>query len=352
MKQSWKTIARLGITAGACACLAMAQDRGAAPAAAPGAAPVGRGPVMDQIDSRVQVRSYLFTDTGETLPYAVYVPSKYSKGKKTPLVLALHGMNGSHATFMRTACVDEAEKYGYILVGPMGYSSTGPFGMVFTMGGRGPGGPGAAAGPGAPGARAGAPGAANAPAAGPGAPAQAAPGAAGPGRTGQAAAGPGRGMGIPGFREPGGTKETDRTKVAELSEKDAMNVLAMIRKEFTVDDNRIYLMGHSMGGGGALHMGEKYSTIWAGVAGIAPAAFGFQWSADNKLKEVPLLLIQGADDPMVRPAASQQLADQLKELKFHSEYKLLPGFDHGTVIAGSMPDVFTFFAAHPKQAKK
>jgi hypothetical protein len=41
---------------------------------------------------------------------------------------------------------------------------------------------------------------------------------------------------------PGGTKETDPAKVAELSEKDPMNVLEMARKEFNVDDNRIYLM--------------------------------------------------------------------------------------------------------------
>ncbi len=36
--------------------------------------------------------------------------------------------------------------------------------------------------------------------------------------------------------------------LAELSEKEVMNVLAMVRKEFNVDDNRTYLMGHSMGG--------------------------------------------------------------------------------------------------------
>jgi len=38
---------------------------------------------------------------------------------------------------------------------------------------------------------------------------------------------------------PGGTKETDPAKIAELSEKDAMYVLEMARKEFNVDDNRI-----------------------------------------------------------------------------------------------------------------
>jgi predicted esterase len=346
MKSSWKVVAVIGsiVALSLLAGMATAQGPGqAGPGAAapgPGAGP-GRGFAnMDPVDARVQLRTYMFTDTQETLPYAVFVPSTYSKDKKTPLVLALHGMNGSHRTFMRTACVDEAEKYGMILVGPMGYSSTGPFGMNFTGGrgagsgatGRGPGAPTAAAGPGAPGAPA-APAAAN----GPGA--QAGPGA---GR----GTGAGRGPGMAGFPEPGGTKETDRAKVAELSEKDAMNVLAMVRKEFNVDDKRIYLMGHSMGGGGSLHMGEKYADTWAALAPLAPAAFGFTWTADQKLAKVPMLIMVGDKDTLVTNA--QQLVDQLKGLKFQVDFKSMPGLDHGGIIAGAMPDVFKFFAAHTK----
>jgi predicted esterase len=105
-------------------------------------------------------------------------------------------------------------------------------------------------------------------------------------------------------------------------------------------------MGHSLGGGGALHMGEKYSAIWAAVAGLAPAAFGFQWSADQKLKNVPLMIIVGENDRLV--TGSQQLADQLKGLDFQVEYKSLPGLDHGGIIGGSMPDVFKFFNHHTK----
>lgn len=294
---------------------------------------------MDPVDDRVELREYLFKDTDEWLPYAVFVSSKVTRDKKAPLVLALHGMSGNHGTFMRTPCVEEAEKNGYILVGAMGYSPSGSFGMQFKMGARegreGPAGPG---GPRGPGGRVGAPGATNSPAP------QAQPGAAAA-RDGQAGRA-GRGMGMP---QPGGTKETDRAKVAELSEKDAMNVLAMVRKEFNIDDNRIYLAGHSLGGGGALHMGEKYSTIWAGVAGLAPAAFGFQWSADQKLKNVPLLIIVGDKDTLV--TGSEQLADQLKGLNFQVEYKSLPGLDHGGIIGGSMPDVFRFFTAHTKGPK-
>jgi dienelactone hydrolase len=281
---------------------------------APGASRVTSAPVgktagqsrrtgADPVDDRVELREYGFQDTGENLPYAVFVSSKVSKDKKAPLVLALHGFSGNHGTFMRTGVVDAAEAGGYILVGAMGYSPSGSFGMPF--GGRGPG-PGRGAAP--------------APAGGRG----------------------GRGTPV------GGTAVTDAAKVTELSEKDAMNVLEMVRKEFNVDDRRTYLMGHSLGGGGSLHMGEKYADKWAAVAPLAPAAFGFQWSAESKLKNVPLLIMQGEADTTVRPASSQALVDQLKALNFKVEIIVMPGMDHGTIIAGAMPDVFKFFDKHSK----
>jgi dienelactone hydrolase len=271
---------------------------------APGASRVTSAPVgktagqsrrtgADPVDDRVELREYGFQDTGENLPYAVFVSSKVTKDKKAPLVLALHGFSGNHGTFMRTGVVDAAEAGGYILVGAMGYSPSGSFGMPFG-GGRGSAGRG------------------------------------------------GRGTPV------GGTAVTDAAKVTELSEKDAMNVLEMVRKEFNVDDRRIYLMGHSLGGGGSLHMGEKYADKWAAVAPLAPAAFGFQWSAESKLKNVPLLIMQGEADTTVRPASSQALNDQLKALNFKVEIIIMPGMDHGTIIAGAMPDVFKFFDKHSK----
>jgi predicted esterase len=352
MRLSWNTVVKIGIPLVVCMMIGLAQAQPGGASAGPSAAAVPLAPGVsrvtsppvaktagqsrrtggDPVDDRVELREYLFTDTNEVLPYAVFVSSKVSKDKKAPLVLALHGMGGNHGTFMRTACVDEAEKNGYILIGAMGYSPNGPFGMNFGMRGRGRGAPGG------PPTRGGAPdasyGAAPQPEAGPG----------GPGRR------MGRGMG----RGPalGGTKETDSAKVAALSEKDALNVLEMARKEFNVDDNRIYLMGHSLGGGGALHMGEAHASVWAGVAALAPAAFGFNWTADSKFKDVPLLIIQGDGDTLVRPEMSKQTADTMKELKFNVEYKVVPGVDHGGIIGGAMPDVFKFFSEHTKRGQK
>jgi predicted esterase len=320
MKRNWGIVAKIGCPVAVCLFfgLALAQDRGATQPGTSQQRRIGG----DYVDDRVQLREYHFKDTDETLPYAVFVSTKVAKDKKAPLVLALHGYSGNHGTFMRTQCVDEAEKNGYILVGAMGYSPSGSFGMP--MGGRG-----------APGGRVGGSGAAR----GPVPPPQRGVGTPGDGQ-------PGRGMFMGMSGGPGGTKETDPAKVAELSEKDAMYVLEIARKEFNVDDSRIYLMGHSLGGGGALHMGERYSTLWAAVAGLAPAAFGFQWNADQKLKNVPLLIIVGDQDRLV--TGSQQLAEQLKGLSFKVEYKSLPGLDHGGIIGGSMPDVFKFFNQHTR----
>ncbi len=40
---------------------------------------------------------------------------------------------------------------------------------------------------------------------------------------------------------------TSPENLGELSEKDVMNVLDLMRKEFNIDDHRIYLLGQSMG---------------------------------------------------------------------------------------------------------
>lgn len=54
------------------------------------------------------------------------------------------------------------------------------------------------------------------------------------------------GRGLPAGITAGGTALTDPEKLHAASEKDVMNVLDMIRKEFNVDENRTYLMGHSI----------------------------------------------------------------------------------------------------------
>jgi len=277
-----------------------------APANAAPAAPVNRPP-----DPRVQQRKYHFADTNEDLPYALFVSSKVTKAKKAPLIVALHGVFGDGNSLLRGNTLDLAEEGGYIVVGPMGYNPEGWFGSPVIVMGRG--GPGRGRGPGA-----GAPGG---------------PNAGGP------VSGAGRASQTP-----------DPPNLAELSEKDVMNVLAIVRNEFNVDDKRTYLMGHSMGGAGALFLGPKYVDQWAAVASMAPAAFLMKPESLAPVKDkMPLFLAHGDADTVVPTDVGRRWAKEATELQMKDfKYLELPGADHGTVITRSMPDIFKFFSEHTR----
>ncbi len=243
-------------------------------------------------DPRVQQRKYHFADTNEELPYALFVSSKVSKDKKAPLIVALHGVFGDGNSLLRGNALDLAEDGGYILVGPMGYNPQGWYGSpVIVMNG-----------------------------------------------------GPGKGKG-PGAAKGGPPPTPEPPNLAELSEKDVMNVLAIVRKEFNVDDKRTYLMGHSMGGAGALFLGPKYVDQWAAVASMAPAAFLMQPDTLAPVQDkIPLFLAHGDADTVVSIDVGRRWAKTATDLKMKDfKYMEIPGADHGTVITQAMPEIFKFF---------
>ncbi|HLG60063.1 MAG TPA: prolyl oligopeptidase family serine peptidase [Vicinamibacterales bacterium] len=286
--------------------ISFAQQAASQGAPATGAPQAGRGGGRGPVDPRVQQRTYTFADTNEQMPYALFVSSKVTRDKKNPLIVSLHGLGGDQNTMVRESLrsVELAERGGYILVAPMGYNSAGWYGIP-----------------------------------------------PGPPRPANAA---GRGGGTP---RPviGGTAITDAAKVREASAEDVMTVLDMVRKEFSVDERRTYLMGHSMGGAGTYYLGSKYGDIWAALAPIAPAAMGMTNNRTDVLQaikaaRVPMLVSMGDADEAVPVANVRMWVDTMKELQMNYEYKEYPGVTHGPIIAGSMADIYAFFAKHSKPA--
>jgi poly(3-hydroxybutyrate) depolymerase len=310
---------------------------------------------------RIEKKTYEFKEAGKEMEYALFVPSGYDKAKKAPLIVALHGLGGNPQQMIRSrGLVEQAEKYGYIVVAPMGYNSSGWYGSQ---------GPGAGFG-----------GAGRGPGRGPGAGAVTPPGTVLSPRVQEnlkltdeqkkkfeelqkdvdarvqkiltdeqnkqlkdLKENAGRG----GF---GGGQDAPRN-LGELSEKDVMNVLGIVRKEFSIDDKRVYLIGHSMGGAGTWHLGTKYADTWAGLAPIAPAAFGQPKDLD-KLKNIPVIVVQGDNDTLVRPEGTRRWVEKLKELKITHEYLEIAGAGHGDVISKGMPQIFEFFEKQQKKEDK
>ena len=302
-------------------------------ASAQEASPKPKGGGMQfPVDPRVQMRSYLFKegDISETLEYAVFVSSKVSKDKASPLIVTLHGLGAPPPIMFGAKALELAEAGGYILVGPMGYNVRGWYGIPNTpMSGMGAP-PKSGPGPGQPGSKI-------------------PPKPANPGEPGQpdakTAAKPKMPMGSL-FGDA-----NDPANLRDLSEKDVMNVLEMVRREFNIDDNRIYLMGHSMGGAGTLHLGVKYSSIWAALGPIAPAAFQLNPDSLKEIPKMPIIFVHGDADEMVPVANTRQWVEKAKELGMTYEYNEMPGVTHGPVIEDALPSVYAFFAKHSKAGR-
>lgn len=231
--------------------------------------------------SRIEKKNYDFKDAGKEMEYALFVPSTYDKEKKTPLMVALHGLGSNPQQIIRyRGLTDLAEKHGYIVVAPMGYNSRGWYGARSLVKGN----------------------------------------------------------------------DSDPKNLSELSEKDVMNVLEIVRKDYKIDPDRIYLMGHSMGGGGTWHLGIKYPDIWAGLAPIAPAIFRPATDVE-KIKHIPVILVQGDEDKLVPVAGARRWAEQMKKLDMTHEYIEVAGGDHVSIAAQNLPKIFEFFDKHKKGEK-
>lgn len=211
-------------------------------------------------DPRVQHRNYIFPGTGESIPYAVFVPSGIDQNQPSPLIVSLHGLGRSHDWLMGYhGLLDEAEANGYIMVTPLGYTRRGWY----------------------------------------------------------------------------GSRATEDVQDAERSEQDVMNVLQLMRDEFNIDSDRIYLWGHSMGGAGTYHIAAKYPELFAGLGVAAPAP------EDNapmneildSIKHLPILVLQGDEDTAVPVERTRAWVARMQELGMQHIYVEIPGGDHSLLIS-------------------
>lgn len=131
----------------------------------------------------------------------------------------------------------------------------------------------------------------------------------------------------------------------ELSAQDVMEVVERVRRQYKVDDNRIYLMGHSMGGFGTWALGAKYPTLWAVLAPISGAG---NPATVEKMRDIPEIVVHGDADNVVPVAGSRAMVAEMKKLGVEVKYIEVPGGDHINVAGPNVPAIFDFFDAHRK----
>ena len=83
-------------------------------------------PPLTASQQRILECTYRLPEANADMPYTLFVPTTYNPAKPSALIVDLHGLNITplqQILFDGTA--DFAEKYGFIVMAPMGYSVTG-----------------------------------------------------------------------------------------------------------------------------------------------------------------------------------------------------------------------------------
>jgi len=111
------------------------------------------------------------------------------------------------------------------------------------------------------------------------------------------------------------------TKWLELT----MSALAQVQKEFSIDPNRLYLAGQSMGGLGVWSTLQAYPGKWA--AAVILCAYD-NFTDIKVLAKTPIWLFQGMEDDTVPLLLVQEMVKQLKKAHANLRYTEYPKAGH------------------------
>jgi predicted peptidase len=111
------------------------------------------------------------------------------------------------------------------------------------------------------------------------------------------------------------------TKWLELT----MSALADVQKEFSIDPDRIYLAGQSMGGLGVWSTLQAYPGKWA--AAVILSAYD-NFTNVSALASTPLWVFQGEDDGTVPVLLVRDMMKQLRKAHANLRYTEYPKTDH------------------------
>ena len=126
------------------------------------------------------------------------------------------------------------------------------------------------------------------------------------------------------------------------------DVVDAVRAKAPIDAKRVYLFGHSAGGGFALQMGLLESDYFAAIAVHAGALLPHDAPPLIALatRKIPFALVIGDRDPLVPIGAVRDTRDMLVKAGFVAELTEIPHHNHDyySRAAGINRDVWTFLS--------
>lgn len=110
----------------------------------------------------------------------------------------------------------------------------------------------------------------------------------------------------------------------------ALAILKQAETEYRIDDDRVALMGVSMGGQGTWSLAAADPARWSA---IVPICHGGDTSTAAKLAAVACWCFHGADDQMIPPRQSREMVAAITNAGGRPLYQELPGVGHNDCAA-------------------
>lgn len=129
-----------------------------------------------------------------------------------------------------------------------------------------------------------------------------------------------------------------------IPEADVMRVIEECKASFSIDENRIYLTGLSMGGGGTLYIGLTRPGLFAALAPVCPAPPPAVNELMGNALNLPVVIYQGGADPVVKAESVRSIVETLGKKGGVTEYHEFPGVQHNVwVQAYREGNIFRWF---------
>jgi poly(3-hydroxybutyrate) depolymerase len=233
-------------------------------------------------------RQYTFAPTGQQMPYRVFVPPTWDGKTSLPIILMLHGAGADENTYvnMNDGLLPKlAAQHGYIVVSPLGFTAMGAYGNPLRL----------------------------------------------PAVFGETAAAATQRAAVTPTRQ----------RELNLSELEVMTALEVVTEEYGADRARTFLVGHSMGSGGAWHLAARYPDRWRAVAPMSGPFVDVATYPFDRIKKLPIFMTEGTGaTPSLE--GSRAMARYMREGGFAFEYLEVDG-NHGSMVGMVWPRVFEFF---------
>lgn len=131
------------------------------------------------------------------------------------------------------------------------------------------------------------------------------------------------------------------------AEQDVLDVLAEVERTYNVDKNRVYLMGHSMGGFGTWSVAMAHPELFAA---LGPISGGGDTNGMVKIKDIPQYVTHGDDDRTVNVNQSRTMVEAGRKAGAQITYVEVPGGSHVSVAQPAFAPMIEFFRKQAKPA--